>query len=328
MILSSSREILGSLPSTGSPNRRSLEGNFGHRSRLIEAPIVPLSPKAVCRATPEQHPKYAPATDKDCSANCLPEGISWKTIRLGQAAERKKGFPAVRRERKLECAMATERSGANKAFRVPVRENSSGNVRPQGTEARCGLRVLGVDPAAAGATGYGVIEGEGTKWVLLRFGAFKLPAAATFASRLREIHRTIADLVAEFSPDAVAVESVFTALNARTALKLAEIRGVVLLAAAQAAVPAFSYSPREVKASVAGYGAASKQQMQQMVSSLLRLSSIPEPTDAADALAVALCHAQLSQARERMAAAMAGSPAGAVRGRSNNARAGRVSSQT
>lgn len=224
--------------------------------------------------------------------------------------------------------MATERSVANNAFRAPARENLSGNVRPPGTEARCGLRVLGVDPAATGATGYGVIEGAGTKWVLLRFGAFKLPAAAPFASRLREIHRTIADLVAEFSPDAVAVESVFTALNARTALKLAEIRGVVLLAAAQASVPAFSYSPREVKANVAGYGAASKQQMQQMVSSLLRLSSIPEPTDAADALAVALCHAQLSQARERMAAALAGGPTDAVRGRSHNARAGRASSQT
>jgi len=96
---------------------------------------------------------------------------------------------------------------------------------------------------------------------------------------------------------------VFTALNVRTALKLAEVRGVVLLAAAQAQIPAQSYSPREVKATVAGYGAASKQQMQQMVSSLLGLTRCPEPADAADALAVALCHAQMSQARERMAAA-------------------------
>jgi crossover junction endodeoxyribonuclease RuvC len=87
----------------------------------------------------------------------------------------------------------------------------------------------------------------------------------------------------------------------KTALKLAEIRGVVLLAAAQASIPAHSYSPREVKASVAGYGGASKQQMQQMVSSLLNLASVPEPPDAADALAVALCHAYLSRARERMA---------------------------
>lgn len=165
------------------------------------------------------------------------------------------------------------------------------------------LRVLGVDPAVAGATGYGVIEIDGSEPCLLRFGALKLPARATFASRLREIHRTIAELVEEFAPDAVAVESVFTALNMRTALKLAEVRGVVLLAAAQASIPTHSYSPREVKASIAGYGAASKQQMQQMVSSLLRLSNVPEPADAADALAVALCHAHLAQARDRIAAA-------------------------
>jgi crossover junction endodeoxyribonuclease RuvC len=168
---------------------------------------------------------------------------------------------------------------------------------------RGALRVLGVDPAVAGATGFGVIECAGSESKLLRFGALKLPARASFAARLRAIHQATAQLVEEFAPDAVAVESVFTALNMRTALKLAEIRGVVLLAAAQASVPGHSYSPREVKASVAGYGGASKQQMQQMVSSLLKLTALPEPPDAADALAVALCHAVLSQARERMAAA-------------------------
>lgn len=165
------------------------------------------------------------------------------------------------------------------------------------------LCVLGVDPAVVGATGYGVIEFEGSRPRLVRFGALKLPARATFPARLREIHGLIARLVEEFTPDAVAVESVFTALNMRTALKLAEVRGVVLLAAAQAQIPTHSYSPREVKASVAGYGAASKHQMQQMVSSLLGLAECPEPADAADALAVALCHAQWAQARERMAAA-------------------------
>lgn len=167
------------------------------------------------------------------------------------------------------------------------------------------LRVLGVDPAVAGATGYGMVEFEGATPRLLRFGTLKLPARATFAARLREIHGLIAQLVEEFSPDAVAVESVFMALNARTALKLAEMRGVVLLAAAQAQVPAHSYSPRQVKSCVAGYGAASKQQMQQMVCSALGLAAPPEPADAADALAVALCHAHLAQARERTAVATA-----------------------
>jgi crossover junction endodeoxyribonuclease RuvC len=167
-----------------------------------------------------------------------------------------------------------------------------------------GLRVLGVDPALAGATGYGIIEFVGSTPRLVRFGSFKLPARATLAARLYEIHSLISQLVAEFTPDAVAVESVFTALNVKTALKLAEVRGVVLLAAAQASIPAHSYSPREVKSSVAGYGAATKQQMQQMVSSALGLSEIPEPADAADALAVALCHAHLARAQERMSVAL------------------------
>ncbi|MFZ3217748.1 MAG: crossover junction endodeoxyribonuclease RuvC [Candidatus Acidiferrales bacterium] len=169
--------------------------------------------------------------------------------------------------------------------------------------------VLGVDPAVAGATGYGVVEFIGSAPRLLRFGALKLPARAAFGVRLREIHQLIARLVAEFAPDAVAVESVFTALNMRTALKLAEVRGVVLLAAAQAAIPAHSYSPREVKSSIAGYGAASKQQMQQMVSSALGLTEYPEPADAADALAVALCHAHCFRARERMVASIVALPA-------------------
>lgn len=168
--------------------------------------------------------------------------------------------------------------------------------------------MLGVDPALAGATGYGIIEFVGSTPSLIRFGSFKLPARATLAARLYEIHSLIAQLVAEFTPDAVAVESVFTALNVKTALKLAEVRGVVLLAAAQASVPAHSYSPREVKCSVAGYGAASKLQMQQMVTSALGLKEIPEPADAADALAVALCHAHLARARGRMQIAMAVTP--------------------
>ena len=110
-------------------------------------------------------------------------------------------------------------------------------------------------------------------------------------------------LLAEFAPDAVAVESVFAKLNMKTALKLAEVRGVVTLAATQAGVPVHSYAPREVKASVAGYGHASKAQMQQMVRATLNLSETPQPADAADALAVALCHIYSAQARARIAEA-------------------------
>jgi len=171
-----------------------------------------------------------------------------------------------------------------------------------GTRGR--LCVLGVDPSSAGATGYGVVEFTGATPRMLRYGALKMRTRVEFGARLREIHELITALVAEFSPDAVAVESVFTALNVGTTLRLAEVRGVVLLAAAQASIPAHSYSPREVKASIAGYGAASKQQMQQMVRAALGLSEYPEPEDAADALAIALCHAHAARAQARVDAAM------------------------
>jgi crossover junction endodeoxyribonuclease RuvC len=164
-------------------------------------------------------------------------------------------------------------------------------------------RVLGVDPAAAGATGYGVIESDGRACRLLRFGALRATRKGPehFPERLREIHALLAALIEEFQPHGVAVESVFTALNIKTALRLAEVRGVVLLAAAQHGVPVRSYSPREVKASVAGYGNAAKEQMQLMVRALLGMTETPEPADAADALAVALCHVQAERFRARLA---------------------------
>lgn len=162
------------------------------------------------------------------------------------------------------------------------------------------MRVLGLDPALAGATGYGVIEMEASTARMLRFGALRFASATEFSERLRRIHKMVSELVQEFEPDAVAVESVFAALNIRTALRLAEVRGVILLAAAQAEVPSHSYSPREVKASITGHGSASKEQMQQMVKAQLRLCERPEPPDAADAIAVALCHAYAARAQQRL----------------------------
>jgi crossover junction endodeoxyribonuclease RuvC len=167
------------------------------------------------------------------------------------------------------------------------------------------LRVLGIDPALAGATGYGVIELNGQGARMLRFGALRFSARADFSARLRGIHDMVAQLVEEFTPDAVAVESVFTALNIRTALRLAEVRGVILLAAAQAEIPSHSYSPREVKASIVGHGGASKQQMQQMIKAQLGMCEEPQPADAADALAVALCHAHAARASQRLARSLA-----------------------
>jgi crossover junction endodeoxyribonuclease RuvC len=170
------------------------------------------------------------------------------------------------------------------------------------------FRVLGVDPAAAGATGYGIVESDGQRCRLLRFGALRAvrgqKGSEYFPDRLREIHGLLATLIEEFQPHSVAVESVFTALNMKTAIRLAEVRGVVLLAAAQRGVPVRSYSPREVKASVAGYGNADKSQMQMMVRALLGMSETPEPPDAADALAVALCHVQAEKFHARLSASM------------------------
>ena len=164
------------------------------------------------------------------------------------------------------------------------------------------FRVLGVDPAAAGATGYGVIESDGRRCRLLRFGALRATRKGPdhFPERLREIYDLLSNLMQEFEPHGVAIESVFTALNMKTALRLAEVRGVVLLAAAQHDIPAHSYSPREIKASVAGYGHAGKEQVQLMVRALLSMTETPEPADAADALATALCHVQSAQFHARL----------------------------
>lgn len=188
------------------------------------------------------------------------------------------------------------------------------------------FRVLGVDPAAAGATGYGIVESDGRRCRMIRFGALRATRKGPehFPERLREIHEMLSNLIEEFEPRDVAVESVFTALNMRTALKLAEVRGVVLLAAAQRNIPVHSYSPRAIKACVAGYGHAGKQQMQLMVRALLGMTETPEPADAADALAVALCHVQAAQFRARLDAgaarvtadqiAVSGGPAHSLRG--------------
>jgi len=153
---------------------------------------------------------------------------------------------------------------------------------------------------------------------MLHYGALCVPARRQRESSgavLHDVHDLLCRLIRDFLPDVLAIESVFSALNVRTALRLAEVRGVVLLAAAQHNISVYSYSPREVKASVAGYGHADKRQMQRMVRALLAMTETPEPADAADALAVALCHLQAEQARWRF-----GLPAPAAPGKSRGVR--------
>ena len=173
---------------------------------------------------------------------------------------------------------------------------------PQENGTTSWMRILGVDPAAAGPTGYGIIESDGRRCRMLHYGAVKVAAKKHKdgdGTALQEVHALLCKLIEEFAPDVMAVESVFSASNVRTALRLAEVRGVVLLAAAQHGVRVHSYAPREVKASIVGQGQADKRQIQIMVRAILSMDATPEPPDAADALAVALCHLQMEQARRR-----------------------------
>jgi crossover junction endodeoxyribonuclease RuvC len=151
------------------------------------------------------------------------------------------------------------------------------------------LRVLGIDPGTA-ITGYGVIEGDGDSLTLTTYGAITTPADKPLAQRLQQIYRELRALISEWQPETAAVEELFFSKNARTALAVGHARGVALLALVDAGLPIQEYKPAEVKQAVAGYGNAPKQQVQGMVQLLLSLDGIPRPDDAADALAVAICH--------------------------------------
>jgi crossover junction endodeoxyribonuclease RuvC len=168
------------------------------------------------------------------------------------------------------------------------------------------VRVLGIDPGSE-TTGWGVVEGDaaGHSYRLVEFGALKLSTSATFSSRLLKICRGLEEVIAKLKPDACAIEEVFYAVNPKVTLKLGQVRGVALLVAESAALEIGEYSPRLVKQTVAGYGNAEKAQVQEMVKVLLSLRTIPEPHDAADALAVAICHFHHAGIRQRLLAAEA-----------------------
>ena len=152
------------------------------------------------------------------------------------------------------------------------------------------MRIFGVDPGSL-RTGYGCIETDGTRHGMIAAGALQVPALATFPDKLHFIHTRLSNLLVQHRPDSVAVEDLFHAKNARSALKLGHVRGVVLLAARQAGVAVVEYTPAEVKLAVVGYGRAEKRQVQEMVTLLLGLTEPPSSFDVSDALAVAVCHA-------------------------------------
>jgi len=158
------------------------------------------------------------------------------------------------------------------------------------------VRVFGIDPGSE-RTGYGCVETDGRRHHLVLCGAVDTSGADSFAARLAAIHRALLALLRDCRPSAVAIENLFHAVNVRSALKLGHARGVAMLAAVEAGVDVVEYSPAEIKRAVVGYGRAEKTQVQQMVKLLLGLDTVPSPHDAADALAVALCHVHQLPAR-------------------------------
>ena len=153
------------------------------------------------------------------------------------------------------------------------------------------MKIFGIDPGSD-RTGYGCVERIGGRHALVICGSLSGPASASFPDKLKAIHAGLAALLSSHRPDCVAVENIFYARNVRSALKLGHARGVALLAASEAGLPVVEYAPAEIKLAVVGYGRAEKHQVQQMIKLLLGLDAVPSPHDAADALAVALCHMQ------------------------------------
>ena len=176
------------------------------------------------------------------------------------------------------------------------------------------MKIFGIDPGSE-RTGYGCVDTDGSRHRIIVCGAIRTAAFASFPSKLLTIHTRLAVLIAECAPDCVAIESVFHANNVRSALKLGHARGVAMLAAVEAGLPVVEYTPAEIKRAVVGHGRAEKHQVQHMVKLLLGLPAVPSPHDAADALAVAICHVH-SQAPARLVGSM---PAGGALPRTKTA---------
>jgi crossover junction endodeoxyribonuclease RuvC len=156
--------------------------------------------------------------------------------------------------------------------------------------------IFGIDPGSE-RTGYGCIESDGRRHRLIVCGAVSVSPSASFPDRLHAIHQGLVRLLREQHPDCIAIENIFHAKNVRSALRLGHARGVALLAAAAAGVPIAEYTPAEIKRAVVGFGRAEKPQVGQMVKLLLGLDAVPSPHDAADAIAVAICHIHSSSGR-------------------------------
>jgi crossover junction endodeoxyribonuclease RuvC len=151
------------------------------------------------------------------------------------------------------------------------------------------MKILGIDPGTV-VMGYGVIEAGDGEPVFIECGVIKPPARSSIGERLSFLYKNLMEIISTYSPDVIAIEEPFVAKNARTALAIGRAQAVAILSAANCNIPSFEYTPARIKQRVATYGASSKEQVQEMVRLQLGLDNVPEPNDAADALAVALCH--------------------------------------
>ncbi|RIK07370.1 MAG: crossover junction endodeoxyribonuclease RuvC [Acidobacteria bacterium] len=163
-------------------------------------------------------------------------------------------------------------------------------------------RVMGIDPGVS-TTGYGVVERTSTGLSAVDYGVIKTPVEWPIETRLRCLFEEIERYLSEFVPGSLAIERVLFQANAKTAMSVGQATGAVLVAAARCDLPVTFYSPNEVKQAVAGYGAADKKQVTSMVAKVLELAKPPQPADAADALAIALTHANSSRLRSKLAEA-------------------------
>ena len=155
------------------------------------------------------------------------------------------------------------------------------------------MRILGIDPGY-GITGFGIVDAQRNNFRLLQYGAITTPAGTDFPLRLQMIYNDMTELLMVSKPDVVAIEELFFGQNVTTGIGVAQSRGVILLAIQQAGIPIFQYKPMQIKQAVVGYGNATKHQVQDMTKRILHLQATPKPDDAADAIAIALCHARSS----------------------------------
>ena len=164
------------------------------------------------------------------------------------------------------------------------------------------MRVLGID-CGSQSTGFGIIDSDGQDHRIVIFGAIRLQSKEKFSQRLLTIHKEIQQLILNYSPEVGAVEDQFYLSNFRSVLKLGQVKGVVILTAANAGIPIVEYTPLAIKSAVTGYGRAEKYQVQVMVKNILHLKECPKPHDAADALALAICHIHTAATRRKISKA-------------------------